>query len=168
MAIISLHRDNPLIDGRQSERALLVRRGLQRLLSNMRLAILPEFVLPDGKRADLVSISEKGEIWIIEIKSSIEDYRIDRKWPDYRIYCDRLFFATHCNVPVDIFPEKCGLFISDGYDAYMLREAPEHKLPPATRKAITLNFSRIAASRLMMAELAASRLGFDISDKDVP
>lgn len=157
MAIISLHSDNPVMDGRQSERALLVRRGLQRLLSNMRHAILPELVLSNGRRADLVSITEKGEIWIIEIKSSIEDYRVDRKWPDYRLYCDRLYFATCRDVPTEIFPEQCGLFLSDGYDAHMIREAPEHRLPPATRKSVTLNFSRIAASRLMQAEWAAER-----------
>ncbi len=54
----------------------------------------------------------------------------------------------------EIFPEECGLFLSDGYDAHIIRDAPEHKLPPAVRKSVTLNFSRIAAQRLLMAELA--------------
>ncbi len=134
---------------------MLVRRGVQVLLHDMRLAVLPELALANGRRADLVGLSEKGEIWIIEIKSSIEDFRVDRKWPDYRAYCDRLFFATHPDVPLDIFPEDCGLLLSDGYGAHLLREAPEHKLPPATRKAVTLDFSRSAAQRLMMAEWAA-------------
>ena len=143
------------IDGRQSDRAMLVRRGVQILLNDMRFAVLPELALANGRRADLVGLSEKGEIWIIEIKSSIEDFRVDRKWPDYRAYCDRLFFATHPEVPLDIFPDDCGLLLSDGYGAHLLREAPEHKLPPATRKAVTLDFSRSAAQRLMMAEWAA-------------
>lgn len=155
MTILSIAVNNPLIDGRQSERAMLVRRGVQVLLHEMRLAVLPELALANGRRADLVGLSEKGEIWIIEIKSSIEDFRVDRKWPDYRAYCDRLFFATHPDVPLDIFPEDCGLLLSDGYGAHLLREAPEHKLPPATRKAVTLDFSRSAAQRLMMAEWAA-------------
>lgn len=155
MTILSIAVNNPLIDGRQSERAMLVRRGVQVLLHDMRLAVLPELALANGRRADLVGLSEKGEIWIIEIKSSIEDFRVDRKWPDYRAYCDRLFFATHPDVPLDIFPEDCGLLLSDGYGAHLLREAPEHKLPPATRKAVTLDFSRSAAQRLMMAEWAA-------------
>ncbi|MBV2187419.1 MAG: MmcB family DNA repair protein [Rhizobium sp.] len=155
MTILSIAVNNPLIDGRQSERAMLVRRGVQVLLNEMRLAVLPELALANGRRADLVGLSEKGEIWIIEIKSSIEDFRVDRKWPDYRAYCDRLFFATHPDVPLDIFPEDCGLLLSDGYGAHLLREAPEHKLPPATRKAVTLDFSRIAAQRLMLAEWAA-------------
>ncbi|MCJ7997649.1 MmcB family DNA repair protein [Rhizobium cremeum] len=155
MTIVSVAVNNPLIDGRQSERALLVRRGVQVLLNEMRLALLPELSLANGRRADLVGLTEKGEIWIIEIKSSIEDFRVDRKWPEYRGYCDRLFFATHGEVPLDIFPEDCGLLVSDGYGAHLLREAPEHRLPPATRKAVTLNFSRAAAQRLMMAEWAA-------------
>ena len=154
MTILSIAVNNPLIDGRQSERAMLVRRGVQVLLTDMRFAVLPELALANGRRADLVGLSEKGEIWIIEIKSSIEDFRVDRKWPDYRAYCDRLLFATHPDVPLDIFPEDCGLLLSDGYGAHLLREAPEHKLPPATRKAVTLDFSRIAARRLMMAEWA--------------
>ena len=155
MTILSIAVNNPLIDGRQSDRAKLVRRGVQILLNDMRFAVLPELALANGRRADLVGLSEKGEIWIIEIKSSIEDFRVDRKWPDYRAYCDRLFFATHPEVPLDIFPEDCGLLLSDGYGAHLLREAPEHRLPPATRKAVTLDFSRSAAQRLMMAEWAA-------------
>ena len=159
MTILSFSNDTPLIDGRQSEKALLVRRGMQRLLHQMRLAVLPELALSSGRRADLVALSEKGELWIIEIKSSIEDFKVDKKWPDYRLHCDRLFFATHKEVPLDIFPEECGLFLSDGYGAHMVREAPEHRLPPATRKSVTLDFSRAAAQRLLYAELAAERQG---------
>jgi len=157
MTILNLASNNPLIDGRQSARALMVRKGLQILLHDMRHAVLPELVLANGRRADLATVSERGEIWIVEIKTSIEDFRTDRKWPDYRDYCDRLFFATHKEVPLEIFPEECGLFLSDGYGAHLLREAPEHRLTPASRKAMMLNFSRAAAHRLMMAEWATGR-----------
>lgn len=155
MTLVSIAVNNPLIDGRQSDRAMMIRRGVQILLSDMRFALLPELTLSNGRRADLVALSEKGDIWIIEIKSSIEDFRVDQKWPDYRGYCDRLFFATHAGVPIDIFPEDCGLFLSDGYSGHILREAPEHRLPPATRKSVTLDFSRAAAQRLLAAEWAA-------------
>ena len=134
MTILSIINNNPLIDGRQSANAMLVRRGVQILLHEMRHSVLPELPLSSGRRADLISLSVKGEIWIIEIKSSIEDFKVDRKWPDYRQHCDRLFFATHAAVPLDIFPEDCGLFVSDGYGAHMLRDAQENRLPPATRK----------------------------------
>lgn len=134
---------------------MLVRRGVQRLLMQMGAHVLPELSLATGRRADLVALTRQGDIWIIEIKSSIEDFRVDRKWPDYRRYCDRLFFATHAGVPLEIFPEDCGLFLSDGYAGHLLRDAPEHRLPPATRKSVTLDFSRAAAQRLMAAEWAA-------------
>lgn len=154
MTLVSIANDNPLLDGRQSARAMMVRRGLQILLDDMRHATLPELVLANGRRADLVTVSEKGEIWIIEIKTSIEDFRVDCKWPEYRAYCDRLFFATHREVPLDIFPEECGLLLSDGYGAHLMRDAPDHRLAPATRKSLMLNFSRAAARRLLMAEWA--------------
>ncbi|NKN39198.1 MmcB family DNA repair protein [Agrobacterium sp. a22-2] len=159
MTILSIAAKNPLIDGRQSDRAMLVRRGVQILLNDMRHAILPELSLASGRRADLISLTDKGEIWIVEIKTSIEDFRVDRKWPDYRAHCDRLFFATHAGVPLEIFPSDCGLLLSDGYGAHMIREAPEHRLPPATRKAVTLSFSRAAAQRLMIAEWGATTPG---------
>ncbi len=78
----------------------------------------------------------------MEIKSSIEDWKADHKWPEYRAYCDRLFFATHPAVPREIFPEECGFILSDGYGAEILREAPEHRLAGATRKALMLRFAR--------------------------
>jgi len=159
MAILSIHNDNPLIDGRQSQRAMMVRRGVQRFLHDMRHAVLPELTLSSGRRADLISLSPKGEIWIVEIKTSIEDFRVDRKWPDYRLHSDRLFFATHGDVPLDIFPEECGLFLSDGYGAEMIRDAPEERLSAPTRKSVSLNFARVAAQRLMLAEWSADRAG---------
>lgn len=159
MTILSIAAKNPLIDGRQSDRAMLVRRGVQILLHDMRHAILPELSLASGRRADLISLTDKGEIWIVEIKTSIEDFRVDRKWPDYRAHCDRLFFATHSDVPLEIFPPDCGLLLSDGYGAHIIREAPEHRLAPATRKAVTLSFSRAAAHRLMIAEWGATNPG---------
>lgn len=159
MAILSIHNDSPLTDGRQSQRALMVRRGVQRYLHELRHAVLPELTLSSGRRADLISLSPKGDIWIVEIKTSIEDFRVDRKWPEYRLHSDRLFFATHRGVPLDIFPTDCGLLLSDGYDAEMVRDAPEHRLSAPTRKSVSLNFARIAAQRLMLAEWSADRAG---------
>jgi hypothetical protein len=158
MPIIAPILQNPLVDRRQSERAMLVRRGVQRLLSEMGAHVMPEISLASGRRADLVALTRGGELWIVEIKSSIEDLRVDRKWPEYRTFCDRLFFATHPGVPAEIFPAECGFILSDGYGAEMLREAPEHRLPAATRKAMVLRLARAGAARLLAAELA----GFDL------
>lgn len=157
MTLVQIGPNNPLIDGRQSNRALMVRRGVQVLLNDMRHAVIAEMTLANGRRADLISLTAKGEIWIVEIKTSVDDFRSDRKWPDYRDFCDRLFFATHRDVPAEIFPEECGFLLSDGYGAHLLREAPEHRLAPAARKAVTLQFARLAAQRLLSAEWATGK-----------
>jgi hypothetical protein len=136
------------VDGRQSPIALAVSRGTQRLLLALGLSCVAELPLTSGRRADLVALDSNGEIWIVEIKSSIEDFRTDRKWADYRMHCDRLFFATAAHVPLDIFPDDTGLILADSYGAEMVREAPQHRLHAATRKSVTLAFARAAAGRL--------------------
>ena len=136
------------LDGRQSPTALAVARGTQRLLVAHGLACVSELPLTSGRRADLVALRHDGEIWIVEIKSSIEDFRADRKWVDYRMHCDRLFFATAAHVPLEIFPADAGLIVADSYGAELIREAPEHRLHAATRKSVTLAFACAAAPRL--------------------
>ncbi len=155
MPIVSpIKPPNPLVDGRQSERAMLVRRGVQRLFREMGATLLPELCLVTGRRADLVALMKNGDVWIIEVKSSVEDFRVDRKWPEYRLFCDRFFFATHPDVPAEIFPDECGFILSDGYGAEILREARAHRLAAPTRKALTLRMARTGAARLMAAEMA--------------
>jgi len=139
---------NPTEEGRQSASALAVTRGTRRLLLALGLSCVTELPLQSGRRADLVALGGDGEIWIVEIKSSIEDFRADRKWTHYRMHCDRLFFATAAHVPLDVFPADTGLILADAYGAELVREAPEHRLPGATRKAVTLAFARAAALRL--------------------
>ncbi len=145
---------HPLADGRQSDRAMQVRRGVQRLCLDLGAVAIPEIMLKGGRRADLLLMTPKNEFWIIEIKTSIEDLRADSKWPDYRAHCDRLFFASHPAVPIDIFPAETGFILSDGHGAEILREAPCHPLAGATRKALLQRFARLAAGRLMVAEMA--------------
>lgn len=154
MPLISPSQTHPLSDGRQSETALLIRRGVQRLCLDLNITLLPEVSLRSGRRADLIGLTHKGEIWIIEIKSSLEDWKTDQKWPEYRNFCDRLFFATHPQVPQEIFPQDCGFILSDGYGGEILRDAPQHKLAPATRKSLTLQLARIGANRLTQIELS--------------
>src|SRR5579871_3556664 len=138
----------PPTDGRQSDTALAVARGTARLLRSLGYACVSELALPSGRRADLVALNERGEIWIVEIKSSVEDLRADHKWEDYRAHCDRLFFAFTQALPSEIFPDNCGLIVADAYGAHMLREAPEHRLPAPTRKLMTVRFAMAAALRI--------------------
>lgn len=156
-----LSRVAPPVDGRQSERALAVQRGVGRLLRARGFAVVAELPLATGRRADVVGLGPAGDLWIVEIKSSVEDFRTDHKWPDYRLSCDRLFFATHADVPLDIFPEDAGMILADGYGAELLREAPEHRLAAATRKAMLVRFAQAAAHRLHgLVDPEAARLAF--------
>jgi hypothetical protein len=136
------------VDGRQSQTALAVACGTARLLHTHGRCVVSELPLPSGRRADLVALGPSGEIWIIEIKSSIADFRADQKWHDYRAHCDRLFFATTIDVPCEIFPPDTGLIVADAFGAEFKCEAPEHRLSAATRKSMMLLFARAAAIRL--------------------
>ena len=138
----------PLVDGRQSQTALAVARGTMRLLHQFGFSAVSELPLPSGRRADLTALNAAGEIWIVEIKSSVEDFRADQKWMDYRAHCDRLFFATTVEVPCEIFPKDTGLIVADAFGAQLICEAPEHRLHAATRKSMMLAFARCAALRL--------------------
>lgn len=135
-------------DGRQSERALTIARGTRRLLRAHGLSTLTELTLPSGRRADIIGIGADGAITIVEVKSSIADFRADQKWPDYRDHCDHLFFAISTEIPPETMPADTGLIVADSYGADILRAAPLHKLAPATRRAMLLRFGLQAADRL--------------------
>jgi hypothetical protein len=135
-------------DGRQSATALAVARGTARLLRSLGFSSISELPLPSGRRADLVALNERGEIWIIEINSSVEDLRADHKWEDYRAHCDRLFFAFTQEMSCDLFPKDTGLIVADAYGAHLVCEAPEHRLPAPTRKLMTVRFALAAAQRI--------------------
>jgi len=126
----------------------MIARGTRRLLRDLGFASVTELTLASNRRADLVALGDDGTIWIVEIKSSIEDFRVDQKWPDYRLNCDRLFFAIPETVPTNIMPEDAGLILADSYGAAVLRDAPEHRLAAATRKAMLVRVARTTAERL--------------------
>jgi hypothetical protein len=136
------------VDGRQSPTALKIARGTTRLLHSLGFSVVSELPLASGRRADLVALGAGGEIWIVEVKSSIADFRADQKWIDYRLHCDRLFFATTLEVPCEIFPPDTGLIVADAFGAEIVCEAPEHRLHAATRRSMMLGFARTAALRL--------------------
>ena len=133
-----------------------------RHFSRLGHVVLPEFPLANGRRADLLTLDRKGQFTLIEIKSSIEDFRVDRKWHEYRGFCDRFSFATSPNVPAEIFPETEGLFIADSYGAEELREAAVDTLAAASRKALTLRFARLATMRFNRAADYALSNGIDL------
>jgi hypothetical protein len=140
----------PALDGRQSPTALAVAVGTRRLLASHGFASVPELTLASGRRADIMALGRDGTVWIVEIKSCVADFRADGKWPDYREFCDRFSFAVPTDFPTEILPTEAGLILADAFGAAMVREAPEHRLNAARRKAVMLRFGHAAAGRLHM------------------
>jgi len=138
----------PPVDGRQSQTALKVARGTARLLHAHGFCVVSELPLASGRRADVIGLSAEGQIWIIEIKSSPEDYHADGKWHEYRDFCDRFSFAIPPSMDEVIIPSEVGLIVADQWGAEILRPASEHPLHASRRKALTLQFARTAAARL--------------------
>jgi len=124
-----------------------VTRGAARLLGALGYAPLAEVTLPNGRRADLMALGPKGEIFIVEVKSGVEDFRTDQKWAEYAPYCDAFAFAVAPEFPREILPDEPGLIVADGFGGAVLREAPVAPLAGARRKALTIAFARLAALR---------------------
>ncbi len=137
-----------LADARQSPAAWAIARGVMRLLAAHGFAPLTELTLPNGRRADVFALSDKGEIWIVEIKSSLEDYRTDSKWQHYLDFCDRFFFAVGSDFPADIIPQDAGLIIADRFAGEMIRDQQPRKLSASRRRALAARMARAASARL--------------------
>jgi hypothetical protein len=138
-----------IVDLRQSPTALRVQRGVMRLLrATHDFCCFAEVPLSNGRRADVLGVGPKGEIWIVEIKSSLIDYRVDAKWPDYKDFCDRFFFAKPPELDAEIFPTTEGLIAADTHGADILRMAEAFPLSPARRKAMLLKLVRLGADRV--------------------
>lgn len=127
---------------------MLLARGVTRLLHDHGLSSLLEVPLANGRRADVMGLTAGGEIWIVETKSCLEDFAVDGKWPDYRDYCDRFFFAVTEDFPRQLIPEDVGLIVADGFGGAILRDCAARQLAGARRKAVTLLYARLAALRL--------------------
>ena len=123
-------------------------RGVARHLASLGFACLEEFVPTRGLRVDVIALGSKGEIWVVECKSSRADYTSDAKWTGYLEWCDRFFWAVDSCFPTELLPAETGLMLADGYDAEILRMSPENKVAAARRKALLLKFALQAARRL--------------------
>ena len=132
----------------QPATSVLLARGVCRTLEQLGYACLVEFPLANGRRADVIALGKTGELVIVEIKSSIADFRADRKWTFYRDFADRFYFAVPNEFPSVLIPEDCGLIVADGFGAALLRHGAPTPLAGARRRAVMLRFAFAAASRL--------------------
>jgi hypothetical protein len=135
-------------DGRQSETALEIARGAGRCLLTHGFSVLPEVTVASGRRADLMAVNGRGEVWIVEIKSSVQDFRTDAKWPEYRDFCDQFYFAVKPDFPNTILPVDAGLILADRYGGERIRTPQAHSLSAARRKSVLITFGVVAARRL--------------------
>ena len=128
--------------------------GVLRLMARFDFVGVTEMTLVNSRRADVCALGPKGELSIVEIKSSIADFKSDHKWHEYRPFCDRFYFAVGHDFPQELIPQDAGLIIADKFGGAILREPEEYKLAAARRKAMTLRFGRLATRRLMQAKRA--------------
>ena len=126
----------------------LLARGVARHLVSHGFVCVEELVPTRGLRVDVMALGPKGDIWVVECKSSRVDFTSDSKWQGYLEWCDRFFWAVDEAFPTDLLPEDTGLLIADPYDAEIIRMAPEDKLAPARRKVMVQKFATHAARRL--------------------
>jgi hypothetical protein len=128
-----------------------ITRGARRTLFDLGYDSLTEFKFRSGRRADIIALNRGGEILVVEVKSSVADFRSDSKWPEYLEWCDALFFAVDSAFPQKILPADQGLIVCDAYGGEVLRDAPRANLAAARRKSVTLSFALAAARRLQTA-----------------
>ena len=123
-------------------------RGVCRHLAGHDFATVEEFSPERGRRVDVIALGPKGEIWVVECKSSRADFTSDAKWQGYLGWCDRYFWAVDAAFPTELLPAETGPIVADAYDAEILRMPPETRLAAARRTALTRRIARDAARRL--------------------
>ena len=129
----------------------LLARGVCRHMLSHDFVTVEELTPTSGLRVDVMGLGPKGEIWVVECKSSRADFQSDQKWRGYLEWCDRYFWAVDEDFPTDLLPVETGLIIADAYDAEIIRMGAEDKLAPARRKVMVQKFARHAARRQQAA-----------------
>ncbi len=135
-------------DPAQRQTGQLLARGVARLLTTHGFASIEEFIPHRGLRVDVIGLGAKGEIWIVECKSSRADYQTDKKWHGYLEWCDRFFWAVDADFPNEVLSDEHGLIIADAYGGEIMRVGVENRLAATRRKALTQKLALTAARRL--------------------
>ncbi len=143
-----MDRAPPVAAAGFAERAAAIRRASARLCARLGWAPVHEVSLPNGRRPDILALRADGGFACIEVKSGVRDFLADDKWPEYRAFCDRLYFAVDADFPAALLPDSVGLIVAVGLEADLLRDAPDHPLAPARRRSLLHRFATLAALRL--------------------
>ena len=97
------------MQGARPDMTVALAKGATRLLYDLGYAVIHEFTLPNGRRADLAGLDSKGRLVIVEVKSCEADFAGDHKWTEYLEYCDRFYFAVAEGFPRHILPKARAL-----------------------------------------------------------
>ena len=90
-----------------------LQRGVCRGLRKLDYVCVEELIPIAGLRVDVMALGPRGEVWVVECKSSRADFRADRKWQGYIDWCDRFFWAVDSDFPVGLLPPETGLIYAD-------------------------------------------------------
>lgn len=132
----------------RSDLAVRMARGVCRRLLDLGYRPLTEFTLTGGRRVDVIGLNDAGRFLVVEIKTSVADFRGDAKWPDYLAYCDEYYFAVPPDFPADLLPDEHGLIVADAFDAAVRRPAPVLPMNATRRRHQILKFGLAASERL--------------------
>ncbi|MEC7490084.1 MAG: MmcB family DNA repair protein [Pseudomonadota bacterium] len=126
----------------------ILTRGVCRLFQHLGFGTLTEFRLSNGRRVDVMAMNPSGEFVIVEIKSTVADYRADKKWHQYLPFCEQFYFAIPSGFPIKLVPSECGVIMADSFDAVVRRESFSKVLSPKRKRHQLINFALTASSRL--------------------
>lgn len=147
--------DSLLPDVGQSQTARDVQRGTMRVLHAAGFTPHIEVPLGNGRRADIVALNHSGDIAIVEVKSSLADYRADQKWQEYLAYADLFYFAVPATFPRGVLTEgpagdaAVGIMVADRYGGDIIRFPARMKLNGQRRNSLTRRLATLAGQRLL-------------------
>src|SRR5258708_37784761 len=101
MSILSPLPGTPPALSHEAETRLAERlaRGITRLFEDMGCAAIAEFPLANGRRVDVIALDGQGTPSIVEIKSSVQDFRSDGQWRTHLAFCVRSLCAPGGCIP---------------------------------------------------------------------
>jgi len=126
-------------------------RGVCRFMASAGITPLREFKLASRRRCDVAGLDAAGRFTIVEVKSSVADFRADGKWADYLVHADYFYFAVDAAFPLDLLPVEHGVLVADGFGAAIHRAAAEQPVNANRRRHQLLRFARQAARQLDLA-----------------
>jgi hypothetical protein len=93
-----------------------------------------------GRRADVIGCKISGDLVMIEIKSSVADFRSDAKWHEYLPFVDRFYIAFTEDVARKInknpelmarIPKRVGILVLSSKTGFMRSAKSAKRVPVA-------------------------------------